>query len=272
MNIRFYQMWAVLFQPSMAVDSEARPPDPSRIPSSILGSISLFIPHPVVSTLTESRRDDRRIALEDPISLSDEEEGTMAMRVTEALAEDAHPRVLLVTGIDTATSRPTVFGAYFPSESTGNVQLLFQLRPRFHLHNISIAGDSLSPDPAPGLHVSVDNSIAFCIGQPAGEGNCIRIDPSKRLATMILPRHAENFGFSKHLESGLNDMRRSENVEVVFSDVTILKVSGSAPTVLPCPSKPSYTKGLPAVTQERAEIRVQGEELRSRIVGFGSSG
>lgn len=129
----------------MAVDSEARPPDPSRIPSSILGSISLFIPHPVVSTLTESRRDDRRIALEDPISLSDEEEGTMAMRVTEALAEDAHPRVLLVTGIDTATSRPTVFGAYFPSESTGNVQLLFQLRPRFHLHNISIAGDSLSP-------------------------------------------------------------------------------------------------------------------------------
>jgi hypothetical protein len=140
------------------------------------------------------------------------------------------------------------------------------------LHNIGIAGDSLSPDPAPGLHVSVDNSIAFCIGQPAGEGNCIRIDPVKRLATITLPRHAENFGFSKHHESGLNDMRRSENFEVVFSDVTILKVSGSTPTVLPGPSKPSYTKGLPAVTQERAEIRVQGEELRSRIMGFGSSG
>lgn len=59
----------------------------NHIPGPLLRFISLFIPHPVVSTLREYRGEDRRILLEDPIRLSDEEDGVTAVGVSDALAK-----------------------------------------------------------------------------------------------------------------------------------------------------------------------------------------
>ena len=55
--------------------------------------------------------------LADPIRFSDDEDGLTAAGVSDTLSKDACPHILLVTGTDTQTSKPTVFGAYLPQES-----------------------------------------------------------------------------------------------------------------------------------------------------------
>jgi hypothetical protein len=244
----------------------------------VLGSIALFIPHPVVSTLWEERGEDRRIALEDPILLPDD---VTASDVSGALSKDTGPHILLVTGTNTATSEPTVFGAYLPQESGVALHLLFQLRPRFRLlkwsgtqekqmYTIDIANEAPSLNSVPSLQEAVDKNRPFCIGQST-ECNCIRVGPGKRLATLMgFPRNVENLELLKHNDSGSNDMTQRENVEVIFSDITILRVSGSMATAVPGLMNSSWTSDPPAGIAESPEVRIQGEELRRRIMGFGS--
>lgn len=192
-------------------------------------------------------------------------------------------RVLIITGADTATSEPTVFGAYFPQESEGiAIHLFFQLPPRFHLfqwsgaqkrmvHYIDYAERSLSSKSAAILHGAVEKNTPFCIGQSTGERNCIRVDLEKKVATlMIVSRHVVSSELLSHNYSGSNDMTRRENVEVAFSDMTLLRVPDSVPTVAPGLTKSSGANGLPGVIQESAEVIIRGDELRSRIMGFGS--
>lgn len=55
----------------------------------------------------------------------------------------------------------------------------------------------------------------------------------------------------------------------------ILRVSGSVPAGLPLPSpmkKKNWTKDPSPASPESSEVRIQGEELKSRIMGFGSGG
>lgn len=241
----------------------------------------MFIPHPVVSTFRESRGEDRNwIALKDPIRLSDD--GTAA-GISDALSKDSRPQILIVTGTDTATSEPTVLGAYLAPKSEGvALHLLFQLRPRFRLlrlsdiqgnlvHIVDNANEALSPNSVTGLQKTVDKDTTIDTGQ-SRERNFIIIDPVNKLATLMgFPRDVEHLDLSKLNGSSSHDLTQRENVEALFSDITILRVSGSVPTAVPSLVKKNWASDPPAGIPESAELRLQGEELRRRIMGFGSS-
>jgi hypothetical protein len=272
-------MWAVLFQPAMANELKAHALRSSHIPGPVLGSISLFIPHPVASTLRESRGEDRRIALEDPIMLTDD---VTATDVSDTLSKYNRPHILLVTGTEKATSELTVFGAYLAPKSKGvALQLFFQLRPRFRLlrlsgtqeelvHVINNANEALSPTSVTGLRETVKKDTSFYTGLSA-ERNRIIIDPVNRLATLTgFPRDCEDLELLKQNGRGSHVMTQRENFEVLFNDITIFRVSGSVPTAMPVVMKSNWTGDPPAGILESTELRIQGEELRSRIMGFGS--
>lgn len=259
----------------MANDSGTPTSEPNHTISPVLGSISLF--HPIISTLRESRGEDRRIALEDPSRLSGDEDGVTAAGVSDTLSKDTCPHIFLVTGTDTQTTEPTVFGAYLPQESEGvGLHLFFQLRPRFRLVRCSGAQKTMvnytkiaekvpSSKSTAIIAESAETNSPYLVGQSTSEGSCIRVDPENKVATlMIAPRYVEKSGPLSHNSSGLNENAQGGNIEVTFSDVTILRVSGSVASVAPDLVKPSGVDDPPE------EARIHGEELKRRIMGFGS--
>jgi hypothetical protein len=87
---------------------------------------------------------------------------------------------------------------------------------------------------------------------------------------MAFSRDSEDLEPLKQNDSSSHALIQRENVEVLFSDVTILRVSGSVPTAVPGLIKANWTCDPLVGIPENAELRIQGEELRSRIMGFGS--
>ncbi|OKP14801.1 hypothetical protein PENSUB_5865 [Penicillium subrubescens] len=138
------------------------------------------------------------------------------------------------------------------------------------VHIIDNANELILSSSVTGPQESVDKDTTFFAGQSA-ERNRIIIDPVNKLATlMAFSRDSEDLEPLKQNDSSSHALIQRENVEVLFSDVTILRVSGSVPTAVPGLIKANWT-GDPLVgIPENAELRIQGEELRSRIMGFGS--
>jgi hypothetical protein len=215
--------------------------------------------------------------LEDPSRLSGDEDGVTAAGVSDTLSKDTCPHIFLVTGTDTQTTEPTVFGAYLPQESEGvGLHLFFQLRPRFRLVRCSGAQKTMvnytkiaekvpSSKSTAIIAESAETNSPYLVGQSTSEGSCIRVDPENKVATlMIAPRYVEKSGPLSHNSSGLNENAQGGNIEVTFSDVTILRVSGSVASVAPDLVKPSGVDDPPE------EARIHGEELKRRIMGFGS--
>ena len=261
----------------MANDYGTPTSEPNHTTDPVLRSISLFIPHPVISTLRESRGEDRRIAFENPIRFSDDEAGVTAAGVSDTLSKDTWPHILLVTGTDTQTSEPTVFGAYLPQELEGvALHVFFQLRPRFRLVPCSgaqktMANHSKIAEKVPSskstaiIAESAERNSPFLVGQSTSEGSCIRVDPENKVATLIIvPRYVEKSGPLSHNSSGLTENAQGGNIEVTFSDVSLLRVSGSVASVAP-----DLVKAI-GVDDPPEEARIHGEELKSRIIGLGS--
>ncbi|KAF3386804.1 hypothetical protein F1880_000616 [Penicillium rolfsii] len=275
-------MWAVLFQPVMTNYSEAHARGSSHTTGPILGSVSLFTPYPVVSTLRESRAEERRIALENSITFTND---VTAAGVSGALTKDSHSHILLVTGINAATSEPTVFGAFLaPKSEVVASHLFFQLRPRFRvrrlsdiqgypLHIVENTEEALSPNSVTGSQNNIDKDPTFDAGR-SSESNCIIIDLANKLVTLTgFPTDVEDHDFSKQNGSNSHNMTQRKKVEVLFSDITISRVSGSVSPAVPGLVRKNWASNPPAdfSSSSSPELRIHGDELRSRIMGFGSS-
>ena len=119
-----------------------------------MSAISLFIPYPVVSTLPDTRRPHRQIALKRTATARTASD-TLIVDGTGFAQESAqhpHPHVILITGDAVSTSQESIIGAFLPSalplklraEDTrrkerhkaeaGASYVLFELRPNFRLY------------------------------------------------------------------------------------------------------------------------------------------
>ena len=89
LQLRFHQLWAVLFQSPMTAAHEVPPQGTEAIPSRILGAISLFIPQPVVSSRFEATMmtQEMRIALEKSIQPSQKSDDMTVTRLVKSITE-----------------------------------------------------------------------------------------------------------------------------------------------------------------------------------------
>jgi hypothetical protein len=138
------------------------------------------------------------------------------------------------------------------------------------VHNI--ADKKLSQNCGAKFSEGVDENTPFCIGE-SGEGNCIRVDPGQKVATLMgIPRGVKPPELSKYHGCDSHDITPRQNIESLFSDITILRISGSVTAVLPSRIKTSWMNDPSPIPPDSSEVRIRGEELKSRIMGFGSGG
>ncbi|KAL3418043.1 hypothetical protein PVAG01_11052 [Phlyctema vagabunda] len=181
LQLRFYQLWSVLFQPSIANMDKSRPTSVN-----CSGAISLFAPQIKMESHYHERgfEQDERFVLQLQAAGSED----IGDRLAQALLNDS-AFVVLIRGDDPAGSRRVIFGAYFPSTKGGEKSrsdtshLLFQLQPEFRLlewmktgvspaeliqingHIVSL-GRAVTPSPdsmgehSAGLQIDASNNVA----------------------------------------------------------------------------------------------------------------
>ncbi|KAK5994865.1 hypothetical protein PT974_03251 [Cladobotryum mycophilum] len=206
LQLRFYQLWAVLFQPSAATGDISQAPEAA--PTHVNGAISLFAPQ----IKTENRYDkrsiqrDARIVLEKKQVLPDSSNIAM-VGLVQSLSHHSSAYIVLLTGVAAATAQKAVVGAYFPGLCTdednekyktgaNNRHMLFQLHPRFRF--LPCAGSNVPVSDlvkTEGIQVflnkiAIDEGSAPCnkpywIRHSNGQGAGLRIDPETKTATLV---------------------------------------------------------------------------------------
>ncbi|OBT70954.1 hypothetical protein VF21_10226 [Pseudogymnoascus sp. 05NY08] len=211
LQVRFYQLWAVLFQPS-ALTAEAKlSRAPETMPTHINGAISLFAPQ----FMTENRyhlrtvQQDSRLALKRAQSSPDSHDTTI-VRLVQALSRHPSACIVLFSSEAVGTTPKIVIGAYFPGslnvsitraenekrETQSNTShLLFQLQPSFRLlrsgkPNISITdlikteGQGVSLADIATNEVIGSPNLSYWIGDGTSQSEGLRIDPQKKTAML----------------------------------------------------------------------------------------
>ncbi|KAJ5156384.1 hypothetical protein N7492_009187 [Penicillium capsulatum] len=269
--LRFYQMWAIIFQPPIPECAQTPSQDPKGTDTRVLRAVSLFVPHRQISTYEEVRREDRRIAVEETPGVSKDASLINMNQLARALAGDECAHVVLVRGKNSNTSQFTVIGSYFPRDRTGaGIHAFFQLQPRFCVlrwtggkrknarHIVSANDESCQNSIGSGKDDDSTGTGPFWIGDPDGNGVCMKIEPENRSASVVCLSDV-----MKPMGAAFGD------VQVSVDHITVLDVSGSEPAAnANTPGNP-YEK--PKTTEGSTENRIQGEELRRRIMGFGST-
>jgi hypothetical protein len=280
-------------------------PSPEDIPGRILGAISLFIPYPRGRSQTTTQ--DMRIALERPTQPLQRSDDMTVACLVKSLAEDPHPHVVLVTGDETATTEATVLGAYFPGPlwlkpneggagqkrefKAGTAHLLFRLQPQFRLLRWATSPHipltdiiNTDDDDAPLLEAiaasdetSPKFSKPYRIGDPDGKSASLRIDPETRSATLTSNSTDTNGGEvvwykDVYLDGTSDDKTPTKNwkATVELGQLDIFRVSGGIDENL-ATGRIVRAKDQAGYMQETTGPKVEGEELRKRIQGFGST-
>ncbi|KAH8899992.1 hypothetical protein GQ53DRAFT_206193 [Thozetella sp. PMI_491] len=207
LQLRFYQLWAILFQPPVEAGLRHEP----ETETAIAGAISLFAPH--INTdfryYQKTDQEDIRIAAETG-KISPDPQDTTIHRLVQGLSNDASGYVLLFTGDGFGPHQKAAIGAYLPgslhtasieaggtrSEARGNAShLLFQLQPRFRLLQwtkpappltdlIQSEGKKIALGEISTSEGSEPSVVPYWVGDPSGQGTSLRIDPGKKTATL----------------------------------------------------------------------------------------
>ncbi|KAI0862764.1 hypothetical protein F4860DRAFT_110842 [Xylaria cubensis] len=191
---RFQQLWAVLFQPSDAIDM-TKPQVNEMGLNSIGGIVSLFVP-PInddsAGILSFNQR-DTRLALEVTTQVSPGSLDTSMSRLSREISDHSFAYVVIFT--DDADTSNTVIGAFFPIPSK-TTHMLFQILPTFRvlqwekteLSRVDLikadAKASLSEFVANEGSVPSDNA-PYWIGNPLEQGAGLWVDPNKGTAKLI---------------------------------------------------------------------------------------
>lgn len=304
LNLRFHQLWAVLFQPPMSADDQmlSQAPDPlGAVPDRILRAIALFIPHPEFSTRTQTTMQDVRIALEKSTQSSQRPDDLTVTRLVKALKNDAHPHLMLLTS-DGTTTPATVVGAYFPGPlwleangremcefKTGTSHLLFQLEPQFRLLRwtcpdipltdiVNTHEEALSLEAiAASDQTSPTSNKAYWIGDPERIGPGLQIDPETRSALLTSNFTDANIeGVAWYNDVG-RDSDRGDKAPKKHWEVTVklgllnfFRVSCGIDADL-ATGRIIRAKDQARYMREATKPRIEGEELKKRIQGFGST-
>lgn len=195
---RFHQLWAVLFQPSMA--SEESKPRSSNValPNYVEGALSLFTPQLQAESgilmLRENR--DTHIALEE-VQVPPASNNLAMDRLMQGVSGDSSSKyVVLFTGDVSESNSKAVIGAYisFLPSTTGSEPpdasrrevsyILFQLQPEFRIlrGTRSYLAD-LAGIESGTTQTSESPDVPYWIGNPPGQGGELKVDPQKKTVT-----------------------------------------------------------------------------------------
>ncbi|TRX89572.1 hypothetical protein FHL15_009481 [Xylaria flabelliformis] len=192
--LRFQQLWAVLFQPSDAID-KTKPQVNEMELNSIGGIVSLFVP-PIdddSAGILRFNQRDTRLTLEATTQVSPDSLDTSMSRLSRGISDDSSAYVVIFT--DDASTSNTVIGAFFPIPSK-TTHMIFQIQPRFRilrwekteLSRLNLikpdAKASLSEFAASEGSLS-SNNAPYWIGNPLEQGAGLWVDPNKGTATLI---------------------------------------------------------------------------------------
>jgi hypothetical protein len=215
LHIRFYQLWAVIFQPPMATTRENLVEELTISP--VHGAIPLFAPQVILEkrytrTMAEKTQE---IAIPE---LSETEDLTIS-KLARRISDHPSGSAVLFTGTEDETSAKVIVGAYFPGPmfsidktsptatndlgaggigDSHNRYLLFQLQPVFRLFRGDPRTASLtiiySSDPTVSIdQVRTDTSealrdIPYWIGKPEmgpERNSCLGVDPESRTVRLV---------------------------------------------------------------------------------------
>ena len=297
LQLRFHQLWAVLFQPPMNADDEAPSQIPGAVPSHVLAAISLFIPQPKISALSQPTKQDMRLSLKNISPPTQGSYGLTVTRLVQCLTQDAQPHLILLTSTATANTTLTIMGAYFPSPSFNiegqkreitpkNPHLLFQLRPQFRilrwngphksLTNIINTEDNAALSGAMAASDSPTSTKPFRIGDPERKGAALCVDLETKSATLAstiaTTDIAERVGFQPvYLNGNDGEIADGSNWEVAvkIDQFELFRVNGGMDAKVASQerAKDQNRYAQDATTEEK----IKGEELAKRIQGFGSA-
>ncbi|GBF63690.1 hypothetical protein TMEN_6334 [Trichophyton mentagrophytes] len=205
-DIKFYQLWAVLFQPTMtSVESRF----PRYAPTYIHGAMSLFLPR-----WGDTHREYCQYGEEnDPVIFESSRipppipHDTSIVRLAQALFGHLGPQVVLFGNNAKGNTPKTVIGAYFPcricsiyDEDTHNFKtslVFFQLQPIFRTIQLGKPVISITPSNKTGEKTEMISlaeivrregspEIPYWIGAGTSkEGAGIKVDPEKRTITLV---------------------------------------------------------------------------------------
>ncbi|OBT60744.1 hypothetical protein VE03_10877 [Pseudogymnoascus sp. 23342-1-I1] len=292
--VRFSQLWAVLFQPSVPTAEAKLSRAPEAAPTHINGAISLFAPQLKTENRYHSRtvQQDTRLALE-KVQVSPDSHDLTIVRLVQALSSHSSVYVVLFSNDVVATTPKTVLGAYFPDpldltitgaenekrETRGNNSpLLFQLQPSFRLLRsgkpdisntdlITTEGQEASLAEIATYELPELFNLPYWIGDGTCQSDGLRIDPEKKTATLASGggqwyrdlRVDENNGSGKNWEVTVRNPR-----------MDIFMATGGVNQKLQIKSI-TRVEGTSKYTPDTLESKVEGKELLKRIQGFGSS-
>ncbi|KAI1425302.1 hypothetical protein F5Y12DRAFT_747890 [Xylaria sp. FL1777] len=248
-QLRFYQLWAALFQPSGAAERTSISRVPGIVPSHILGAISLFAPDSRMQGGHLNKIDMKytRIALEG-VAASGDSYDTTVLRLTGALSNCASGCVVLFSGRAVATSPKTVIGVYLsgPPQTSGTqagietresgsntTHVLFQLQPSFRLSRWTESNASLSglikaeQDVSLGENTaneySESSSTPYWIGDPVGQSTRLRVDTGKKTVTLT----SGDKGWRMNADTGVDDtFIKNCTVTIQNAQMDVFKVVG----------------------------------------------
>ncbi|KAJ9138370.1 hypothetical protein NKR23_g8493 [Pleurostoma richardsiae] len=196
LQLRYHQLWAVLFQPAGTTGEAESSRASEAALGHITGAISLFVPHVEIEDGHQSvHKHDTLATLEEVQALSGPQDMTI-FRLARDLSDRHSGYVVLFTAEAVATTPKATIGAYFPGESRGtDAHILFQLQPRFRLlrwkrpnlplsdlirterENIRLGELVANGHPQP-------SDATYWIGDSAGQGAGIRIDHERKTVTL----------------------------------------------------------------------------------------
>ncbi|KAI9052392.1 hypothetical protein LZ554_003740 [Drepanopeziza brunnea f. sp. 'monogermtubi'] len=270
--LRFYQLWAVIFQPRVPSTSDSyTPPQPDE-KGAIIRSLLLFVPHIVAGkrfarTISQPTEE---ISIT-PIPSRDKDKTLSRLLGQPTVPGDCKECVVLFSGTVSSGAGTAVIGVYFSRPLNGgggqlgnaSPYLLFQLRPRFRVlkgqHGILLR-DPISTQAGAGQQANGTYMVE--VGR-AREGK-LEVRPWK--GGMVLVGAGELL--SKEKEQG----RATWEVAAKSCRMDIFGVNGGvlagAEGERDSGYREDYGRKIEVATDD-TPARVTGDELLKRIQGFG---
>lgn len=223
-------------------------------------------------------------------------------RLVKALKSEAHPHLILFAS-EEMTTPATVVGAYFPGPlwleangrekhefKTGTSHLLFQLEPQFRLLRWTCPDvpltDVINTDDEYALSLeaiaasdetSPQSNKAFWIGDPERMGPSLQIDPETKSATLMSSLTDADSGgvvwyndVGRENDRGDQQAKQNWDATVNLGQLILYAVSGGIDTEL-ATGRIIRAKDQARYMREATKPKIEGEELKKRIQGFGST-
>ncbi|MCJ1313117.1 hypothetical protein MMC25_006794 [Agyrium rufum] len=288
---RFHQMWNILLRPPGSFDDRVFSQESEDPPIHVLNAISLLISQHKPHGYTDPTKRDvsirfKRLSYANPI-FANPTLGSMMNK----LAQGSNSQLLLITSNISTPADPAIIGAYFPcppscskesqdARANATSHFLFQLQPSFHLLRWTDPSTPMSDlvtekeyGGIPSEIVAEEDQAPFSgyngwcmIGDSSQGGACIQIDPEAKSATLKGIPYDVNDNHKGGYQSACNRSKESWETVAENARIDIFTVLGVVDPGV------SIRKSVVPYTQDLSTPRIGGEELATRIQGFGSDG